>query len=129
MYDGIDSRVINDGFMLRMQAHEYRLFLDACASGGEHPEYLRLHGRKLNSEHFGITAQQVATHKNSKKRRQTSGRLGFDPDPRCLSKKTEKRNRSLQLHKEKHRRLDNQWAKKLCCNVRKSWVFSTSAPL
>jgi len=126
MSQGQDNSVIDAALELRMQAHEHRLFLDACASGGEHPDYLRMHGRKLNEALFGIAADQAATHKNSKKRRQTCGRMGYDPELRSPLNKTARRCQALLLRRERQQREDDRQARVQCGRVIRNRLNLTS---
>ena len=52
---------------VRMDAHFFRLFLDACDDGREHTHSLRLHGNRINTTLFGLTSMEALEHKNRKK--------------------------------------------------------------
>ncbi len=57
----------NSPMYVRMNAHFYRLFLDACDEGTEHVASLRLHGRRINQTMFGLTSVEALSCKKEKK--------------------------------------------------------------
>ena len=58
----------NSPMKVRMNAHFFRLFLDACDDGNEHVASLRLHGRRINETIFGLTSAEALGYRNEKKR-------------------------------------------------------------
>lgn len=58
----------NTAMKVRMDAHFFRLFLDACDDGQEHVSSLRLHGHRINTTLFRLTSLEALGHKNGKKR-------------------------------------------------------------
>lgn len=64
----IDDLVLPD----RMNAHFFRLFLDACDDGIEHQDSMRRHGRRINETIFGLASVESLRHRNDIKRRQTN---------------------------------------------------------